>query len=56
MPVEPTGTNGLVKPSSADTLQLRSMTAERFIRRLGEISDEDLLRIEGGIKTVLGLA
>jgi mRNA interferase MazF len=47
--------NGLEKPSAADTFQVRSVAAQRFVRRLGQLSDADMHRIAEGLKTVLEL-
>jgi mRNA interferase MazF len=35
--IDPDATNGLVKPSAVDVLQLRGMDTVRFVRRLGEV-------------------
>lgn len=36
--VDPDGKNGLIKSSAIDTLQLRGIDHERFIRKLGDTS------------------
>ena len=36
--IEPDPTNGLTKVSAVDTLQLRGMDSQRFIRKLGRVS------------------
>jgi mRNA interferase MazF len=38
--IEPSGENGLSKISSADAFQIRSVSQERFVERLGEVSEE----------------
>lgn len=52
--IAPNPTNGLTKLSAVDTLQLRGMDRERFIRKLGEISpasmEEIVLAIAGIIE------
>ncbi len=37
--LEPDAENGLDKPSAADVFQVRSVAQERFVRRLGRLSD-----------------
>ncbi len=37
--LEPNAENGLEKPSAADAFQVRSVSQQRFVRRLGKISD-----------------
>jgi mRNA interferase MazF len=37
--LEPDAENGLDKPSAADAFQVRSVAQERFVRRLGRLSD-----------------
>ena len=52
--IAPNPTNGLTKLSAVDTLQLRGIDRERFIRKLGEISpasmEEIVLAIAGIIE------
>ena len=43
--LEPTITNGLIKPSAADAFQTRGASLERFGDRLGMLSEESLSRI-----------
>lgn len=49
IPIEPNVINGLAKKSSADTFQIRSISETRFIRKIGELSAEDLEKIKHGI-------
>lgn len=49
----PNADNGLSKPSAIDALQLRGVDLQRFIRRLGRISDETLAEIAIAITTVI---
>jgi mRNA interferase MazF len=51
----PDDLNGLTKISSADTLQLRSVSVERFVKKVGEINIEILEQIEDAISQVLDL-
>ncbi len=53
--IDPDDENGLQKPSAADAFQIRSVSQERFVRRLGKISDFHLGEILAGISVVLGL-
>ena len=45
----PTSTNGLVKPSGADTFQIKSVSKERFVERLGEITGEQFATVLSAI-------
>ncbi len=47
--------NGLMKDSSADTFQVRSISRARMVRKLGILDDKDLLRIAAGLKISLDL-
>lgn len=51
--IEADKTNNLTKTSSADCFQVRSVAKERFVRKIGEISDEKLLEIETALAKVL---
>jgi len=52
--VEVTPKNGLSKKTSADTYQVRSISEERLVKRLGELSDQVMEEIRKGL--VLSLA
>lgn len=52
--IEATPQNGLSKKTSADTYQVRSISEERLITRLGELSDQIMEEINKGL--VLSLA
>lgn len=52
--VEATPQNGLSKKTSADTYQVRSISEERLITRLGELSSQVMEEINEGL--VLSLA
>jgi mRNA interferase MazF len=43
--IDPTPANGLSKSSAVDTLQLRGMDTQRFVRRMGEIVPEKMEEI-----------
>jgi mRNA interferase MazF len=47
--------NGLSKLSAADTFQVRSVSAQRLIRRLGALEPEELSRIGTALQRVLAL-
>lgn len=51
--IEPNEENGLTKVSSADAFQVRSVSRERFIRRLGKVSDKQLDEISESLAIVL---
>jgi mRNA interferase MazF len=51
--LDPDSENGLSKPSAADSFQVRSLAQQRFIRRLGRISDHQLHQIESALAVVL---
>jgi len=53
--IEPDNTNGLLKTSSADCFQIRSISDERFVRKLGNIDFSILYQIQIAIKKVLDL-
>ena len=53
VPIEPTAENGLGKTSSADTLQTRSVSLQRFERRLRKVDDETLERITAALAIVI---
>ncbi|WP_407681885.1 type II toxin-antitoxin system PemK/MazF family toxin [Pseudanabaena cinerea] len=44
---------GLTKASAIDALQLRGMDLQRFIRKLGNISDAKMLEITAAILTII---
>lgn len=53
--LEPTPVNGLSKLSSADAFQIRSISQQRFIRQLGELSGIEMEEIVKALKTVLDI-
>lgn len=53
--IDPSKTNGISKRSAADTFQVRSLSQERFVHRLGVLAAEDLRRIKAGLVISLGL-
>ncbi len=53
--LEPNEKNGLSKASAADAFQVRSVSQTRFIRKLGELSEVDLIAIKKAIAFVFDL-
>jgi mRNA interferase MazF len=53
--IEPNNKNGLTKESSADCFQLRSVSQDRFLKRLGELSDSIMDEIRIGLSKVLSI-
>ena len=53
--LEPSAENGLDKLSAADSFQVRSLAQERFIRRVGELSDSSMSRITYALAVVLAI-
>lgn len=53
--LNPDAENGLSKPSAADAFQVRSLSQERFVRRLGNLSPENLQTISQALAVVLAI-
>ena len=53
--IEPTESNGLKKTSSADCFQIRSLSQKRFVKKIGDVSDEIMNEIRAGIAIVLSI-
>lgn len=53
--INPDQSNGLDKPSAADTFQVRSISQERFIKQLGKIPDSTMQKITEGLALVLSI-
>jgi len=51
-----TATNGLEKESSADALQVKSVSEDRFVRLLGSLAEEDLREVAAAIALCVGYA
>jgi len=51
--IEPSTLNGLQKSSCADTFQVRSVAIQRFVKKLGELSDVEMEAITKGLTVVL---
>ncbi len=52
--IEPDAHNGLSKPSAADAFQIRSVSQERFVSRMGYLSQASLQDILQAIQVVIG--
>ena len=53
VPIVPDPTNGLTKVSAVDTLQLRGMDRQRFIRKLGKVSPATMEEIVLAITAII---
>ena len=53
--IESNSKNGLTKDSSADCFQVRSVSQERFIKKLGNISEIMMNEIQIGLSKVLSI-
>lgn len=51
--IAPDNANGLTKPSAIDTLQLRGVDTQRFMYRLGSVSDEVMESVVAAIAAVI---
>jgi mRNA interferase MazF len=51
--VEKARKNGLAKRSSADTVQLRSVSVDRLVRRIGTLDDTTMERISAALVLVI---
>ncbi len=53
--IDPSKKNGLVKGSSADCFQVRSVSQDRFVSRLGELPHSVMEEIRIGLSKVLSI-
>jgi mRNA interferase MazF len=53
--IKPSLKNGLAKESSADCFQVRSVSCERFVKRIGAVTAVILDNIKVGLSTVLSI-
>ena len=51
--ISPSRMNGLIKDSAADTFQIRSVSTNRFIQKMGEITQEEMNQIVYAIGLVV---
>ena len=54
IPVTPSAQNGLMKKSSIDCFQIRSVSATRLIRQIGHITFAEVLLVQEGVAKVIG--
>jgi len=55
IPIEVSEENRLTKKSSADTFQVRSVSDKRLVKKLGEITPEEMAQVEKGLSISLAL-
>ena len=53
--LEPTQENGLEKPSAADAFQVRSVAQQRFVQRLGRLTESQMRDIADALAAVLAI-
>ncbi|GAA6616386.1 hypothetical protein NUACC26_021890 [Scytonema sp. NUACC26] len=53
--LEPSTENNLTKTSAVDTFQIRSVSENRLVRKLGEVSESEMLLITQGLAIVLSI-
>lgn len=51
--IDPDELNGLSKPSAADSLQIRSVSQQRLVKRLGSLSSLQVAKIVQAVTIVL---
>ena len=51
----PNQINGLIKDSSADCFQIRSVSQDRFVRKIGKVSESIMDNIRLGLSKVLSI-
>ena len=54
--LEATSASGIPKVSVADTFQVRSLSTNRFVRQLGNLTQEELEAVRDALAVVLGIA
>jgi len=52
--INPSNQNGLTKKSSIDCFQVRSVSKDRLIKRVGHITSTEILQVQEGIIKVIG--
>lgn len=55
VPIEPSSQNGLTKISTADALNIRSVSDKRIIKKLGVIDDANYAQLLEAMKVVLNM-
>jgi mRNA interferase MazF len=51
--ISPNRANGLVKDSAADVFQIRSVSINRFVRKMGEVTSDEMRQISHAIGLVV---
>jgi mRNA interferase MazF len=51
--IEPNQINGLKKISSMDCFQIRSVSQERLVEKIGEITFDEIIKVQDGILKIL---
>ena len=51
--IDPDGQNGLSKPSAVDALQIRSVSQQRLVQKLGALTSIQVAKIVQAVMTVL---
>lgn len=51
--IEPSKNNGLIKASSADAFQVRSLSTNRFCRKIGVVEDDILFEVHQAVAKTL---
>jgi len=52
--IDPSNQNGLIKKSSIDCFQIRSVSENRLIRKIGHITCNEIVQVQEGIVKVIG--
>jgi mRNA interferase MazF len=55
VPLVPSKTNGVLKESVADCFQVKSISKERFVKRVGQLIPKELEEVKLGLIKVLDL-
>ena len=53
--IEPNQINGLRKISSIDCFQIRSVSQDRLVEKIGEIAPDEISKVQEGIIKILGV-
>ena len=53
--IEPNQVNGLRKISSMDCFQIRSVSQERLVEKIGEITPDEIIKVQEGVLKILGI-
>ncbi len=55
VPIEPSETNGLSKKSGADAFQTKSLSLDRFINKVGNVTSNEIRDIVNSIALCIGV-